>query len=210
MAESTDSGETWTFAPGAGWPAGGVSWFPFFVDTGDAGETRKTWFAIAQNGASAITTSDSGATWTKPTGLGGSTTRTAARIYTRPSHHLHRRSGAGPVGDGVYRSTDHGANWTSVADATSASCGARPRTSTRCGAGRARAARTNRPAAPDGPATGRHGRLDDVTHGAGRPRLGPEQRRPHVRRHARRVRRRDVGHGDLALRRAVAVSGSID
>lgn len=33
MAESTDGGETWQFTSGAGWPAGGVSWFPFFVET---------------------------------------------------------------------------------------------------------------------------------------------------------------------------------
>ena len=38
MAESTDGGETWKFTSGAGWPAGGVSWFPFFVETGDAGD----------------------------------------------------------------------------------------------------------------------------------------------------------------------------
>src|SRR5262249_51981545 len=68
VAESTDGGETWKLASGAGWPTGGISWFPFFVETGDAATTRKTWFAIAQNGGSAVMTNDAGATWTKPTG----------------------------------------------------------------------------------------------------------------------------------------------
>ena len=44
--------------PRAGFPSGGVSWYPFFIDTGTAASTRRTWFAIAQNGASAIMTSD--------------------------------------------------------------------------------------------------------------------------------------------------------
>src|SRR6185295_19166454 len=63
MAESTDGGETWRFTSGAGWPAGGISWFPFFVETGAPATARKSWFAIPQNGGSAVMTSDGGATW---------------------------------------------------------------------------------------------------------------------------------------------------
>src|SRR6185437_14753221 len=66
VMESTDGGDSWKLVDGAGWPAGGISWFPSFVDTGDATTTRGTWFAIAQDGASAVMTRDGGAHWAVP------------------------------------------------------------------------------------------------------------------------------------------------
>jgi hypothetical protein len=113
LLESNDGAETWHFVSGAGWPSGGKSWFPYFINTGDAATTSKTWFAIAQDGASAVMTTDGGANWVRPSGIEG-------------LQHLHGNAGLyqgetglfvagvqGP-GDGVYRSTDGGTNWTQV------------------------------------------------------------------------------------------------
>ncbi len=115
MAESTDGGETWKFTSGSGWPAGGVSWFPFFVETG-AATTRKTWFAIAQNGASAIMTSDGGATWTKPKGLEGLNHAHGCSQLYQTGRTLFIGGGGAPMGNGIYRSTDLGSTWTRVTD----------------------------------------------------------------------------------------------
>ena len=204
MAESTDGGETWKFTSGAGWPAGGVSWFPFFVDTGDAATTRKTWFAIAQNGASAIMTSDGGATWTKPKGIEGlnHAARLLAALPDRAT--LFIGGGGAPMGNGIYRSTDLGANWTRVTDGNvSVVWGTSKMVYGDVGLGvRELRPQRGRPAISDRAAAGRH-----VVEGPALPdgpRVGPEQRRRDVRRHAQRLRGLDVGHGAVALRRAVA------
>ena len=44
IVESTDGGDSWHVAVGSNWPSGGISWYPFFVDTGAASSTRGTWF----------------------------------------------------------------------------------------------------------------------------------------------------------------------
>jgi len=111
LVESTDGGESWHRVDKAGWPSGGASWFPFFIDDASA-PAGKTWFAIAQGG-SAVMTRDGGAHWTIPTGIEGlehghgcaqiaqrGTTLIAAGIY-------------GP-GQGVYRSTNTGATWARI------------------------------------------------------------------------------------------------
>ncbi len=112
--ESTDAGASWHAASGSGFPTGGISWFPFFIDTGNATSTRKTWFAIAQNGASAIMTSDGGASWHIPSGLAGlQHAHGNAQIYQNGSA-LFAPGSNGPEGQGVYRSTDLGASWSRV------------------------------------------------------------------------------------------------
>jgi photosystem II stability/assembly factor-like uncharacterized protein len=69
ILESTDGGATFKFVSGTGWPAGGKSWFPFFLDTGAAATTKQTWLAIAQDGGSAVKTTDGGKTWAPPKGI---------------------------------------------------------------------------------------------------------------------------------------------
>lgn len=113
VLESTDGGETWHFVSGTGWPAGGKSWFPYFVDAGDAAKTSKTWFAIGQDGGSAVMTSDGGANWTKPTGLDGLMHPHGGTGFFQDATALFV-AGVGGPGDGVYRSTNLGASWTQV------------------------------------------------------------------------------------------------
>ena len=116
VGESTDGGETWRFVSGTGWPSGGKSWFPFFVDTGAASSTRKTWLAIPQDGGSLVLTTDGGQTWTKPKGSAGLThAHGNAQLYQN-GNTLFMAGIGGPGGDGVYRSTDLGVNWKLVAE----------------------------------------------------------------------------------------------
>ena len=113
LVESTDGGNTWTAVGGAGWPTGGISWFPFFLDTGDAASTRGTWFAMAQDGASAVMTSNSGANWTIPSGLSGlQHPHGNCQIYQNGSNVF--VGGLYGPGQGVYRSTDLGLTWSRV------------------------------------------------------------------------------------------------
>ena len=186
MAESTDGGETWKFTSGAGWPAGGVSWFPFFVETGNAATTRKTWFAIAQNGASAIMTSDGGATWTKPKGLEGLNHAHGCSQLYQTGRTLFIGGGGAPMGNGIYRSTDLGANWTRVTDGNVSVVWGTSEDGLRdVGLGlRELRPQRRRPAATrprPSPATWAPGRRG---HAAVGPGVGPEQRRRDVRRHA--------------------------
>jgi photosystem II stability/assembly factor-like uncharacterized protein len=112
--ESTDGGATWQVVDGAGFPTGGISWYPFFVDTGSAGTTRGNWLAIAQDGGSVTMTSDGGTTWTIPAGVGGlQHPHGNAQIYQNGST-LYVAGIYGP-GQGVYRSADLGQTW-SLAD----------------------------------------------------------------------------------------------
>jgi hypothetical protein len=113
LMESTDGGDTWQSVGGAGWPTGGVSWYPYFVDTGDAAATRRTWFAMAQNGGGAVMTSDKGAHWSVPNGLKGlEHPHGNSQIYQNGSTLF--VAGINGPGQGVYRSTDLGANWSRV------------------------------------------------------------------------------------------------
>ena len=114
IVESSDGGATWQTLSGTGFPTGGISWYPSFLDTGSAATTRKTWFAIAQDGASAITTSDGGASWTIPDGLLGlQHPHGNSQIYQNGAT-LFVAGLEGPAGQGVYRSTDLGASFARV------------------------------------------------------------------------------------------------
>jgi photosystem II stability/assembly factor-like uncharacterized protein len=114
IVESTDGGASWQPVGGAGFPSGGVSWYPYFVDTGNPATTRRTWFAIAQNGASAVMTTDQGASWTIPSGLAGLQHPHGNSQIFQTGSTLFVAGTNGPDGQGVYRSTDLGASWARV------------------------------------------------------------------------------------------------
>jgi hypothetical protein len=115
LLESTDGGTSWHFVSGAGWPSGGRSWFPYFIESGDAATTSKTWFAIAQDGGSALITRDSGATWSQPKGLEGLQHPHGSSGFFQDAAALFVAGVQGP-GEGVYRSADGGASWQRVTE----------------------------------------------------------------------------------------------
>jgi hypothetical protein len=115
VVESFDGGESWAPATGAGFPAGGVSWYPFFLDTGDAATTRGSWLAIAQGGGSVAVTRDGGASWTVPDGIAGlQHAHGNAQIFQRGDT-IFVPGVEGP-GQGIYRSDDLGASFTRIVD----------------------------------------------------------------------------------------------
>ncbi|HTB56675.1 MAG TPA: hypothetical protein VLC06_02325 [Polyangia bacterium] len=114
IVESIDGGATWQMLSGAGFPTGGISWYPYFIDTGATATTRKTWFAIAQDGASAVMTDDGGVSWTIPNGLAGlQHPHGNSQLYQNGST-LFVAGLYGPEGQGVYRSTDAGGSFARV------------------------------------------------------------------------------------------------
>jgi hypothetical protein len=121
VLESKDGGATWKFVTGNGFPSGGKSWFIFFLDTGDPTTTSKTWFAIAQDGGSAVKTKDGGATWVKPNGVVNlSHPHGGAGIFQNGKTIFVGGLGAQNTGDGVYRSMDLGDNFSQVASGQTA------------------------------------------------------------------------------------------
>jgi hypothetical protein len=120
VLESRDGGDTFRFVSGSGFPSGGRSWFPYFVNTGDGATTAKTWFAIAQDGGSAVMTTDSGDTWVQPKGLEGLQHPHGSSGFFQRGQTLFVAGMNGPEGIGVYRSTDLGKNWKRVADGSGA------------------------------------------------------------------------------------------
>ncbi|MEI9952528.1 MAG: hypothetical protein WDO74_26995 [Pseudomonadota bacterium] len=115
VLESNDGGETWHFVSGNGWPGGGgKSWFPFFVETGDDAKTSVTWFAIGQDGGSAVMTKDGGKNWSVPKGLESLQHPHGNSALFQDGNTLFVAGVGGPQGEGVYRSTDLGLNWTQI------------------------------------------------------------------------------------------------
>jgi len=110
IGESIDGGKTWKkiLTPAED---GGSSYYPFFINTGNAATTRTTWFTIPQqNGpARALRTTDSGAHWTK--------------IGQFQHHHGSAQlldAGGGTIyvsamlPSGIHKSTDYGQTWTTL------------------------------------------------------------------------------------------------
>jgi hypothetical protein len=113
LVESTDGGRTWQAVGGTGWPAGGISWYPYFIDTGSAATTRVTWFAYAQDGATPVMTNDAGSSWAAANGLAGLQHPHGAASLFQTGQSLFVGGLYGP-GQGVYRSTNLGAAWSRV------------------------------------------------------------------------------------------------
>ncbi len=113
LVESIDGGATWHTVGGTGWPSGGISFYPYFLDTGTAATTRGSWFAYAQDGATPVLTSDGGATWHPATGLTGLQHPHGAAGLYQSGMSLFVGGLYGP-GQGVYRSMDLGATWARV------------------------------------------------------------------------------------------------
>ena len=116
ILESSDGGATWHFVSGSGWPSGGKSWFPYFVETGNTATTSQTWFALGQDGGSAVMTKDAGKTWATPSGLEGLQHPHGSAGFYQHGSTLFVGGMAAKAGDGVYRSTDLGGKWTRVAE----------------------------------------------------------------------------------------------
>lgn len=116
VLESSDGGTTWHFVSGSGWPSGGKSWFPYFVDTGDTVTTSQTWFAIGQDGGSAVMTKDAGKTWATPSGLEKLQHPHGSAGFFQDRSTLFVAGIGAQGGDGVYRSTDLGSTWARVAE----------------------------------------------------------------------------------------------
>jgi hypothetical protein len=110
MAESTDGGATWKKHPTPP-EDGGSSYYPFFINMGDAAKTRSTWLVIPQqNGdARALRTTDGGATWTKL--MQFQHHHGSAQIFDAGQGTLYV---AAMQDSGVHKSTDYGETWTSL------------------------------------------------------------------------------------------------
>jgi photosystem II stability/assembly factor-like uncharacterized protein len=120
IVESTDSGDTWHFVNGPGWPPGGVSWFVYFIKTGNPETTRKTWFAIAQGGGSGLITHDAGRSWQVARGLAKLQHPHGGSSLFQHDKSLFVAGLYGEAGSGVFRSTDLGESWTRVFQGNSA------------------------------------------------------------------------------------------
>ena len=119
LVESNDGGETWAYvSSGQGWPSGGKSWYPFFVDTQDGATPMKTWFVMAQGGSPAMT-SDGGAHWATPPSIAKLEHSHGSCALYQNGKSLFIAGIYGP-GDGVYRSTDLGATWSKVSSGVEA------------------------------------------------------------------------------------------
>jgi hypothetical protein len=111
LSESSDGCATWKGLPAAPEPA--FSTYPFFIDTGDAAGTRKTWLLIGQGGGM-YRTADEGATIAMVDPL--THAHGSAQIFQAGGGVIYAAGGNGSQGSGVYRSTDYGATWKRIND----------------------------------------------------------------------------------------------
>ena len=111
VAESTDGGATWV--KHATPDGDGSSYYPFFINTGSAETTRKTWLTIPQqNGnARALRTTDGGANWISLNQF--QHRHGSAQIFDAGGGTLYV---AAMSPSGIHKSTDHGATWEMLTD----------------------------------------------------------------------------------------------
>jgi photosystem II stability/assembly factor-like uncharacterized protein len=114
LVESTDAGDTWAAIPLTSQMDDGASWYVFFIDTGNAETTRKTWLMISQTTGGVV------GTW-RTTDAGDSWTQVDANEHVHGNSQVFQRDGylfmAGvysALGWGVLRSSDFGATWEHV------------------------------------------------------------------------------------------------
>ncbi len=112
LFESFNGGETWSkvILNASMSSNGGTSWI-FFINTGNAATTRKTFLFIAQQNAGTWRTSDGGLSWTKVDDnchLHGT-----SQIYQVGDGVIYMAGVYSALGWGVIRSTDYGKTWTS-------------------------------------------------------------------------------------------------
>ena len=111
-AETTDGGSTWKKRPTPPEDDGG-SYYPFFIDTGDAATTAKTWLVIPQEASTAyaVQTVDAGATWTK---LGKFQHHHGSAQIFSPGMSVVYMAAMQP--SGIQKSIDGGVTWKQLSD----------------------------------------------------------------------------------------------
>jgi photosystem II stability/assembly factor-like uncharacterized protein len=120
LAESNDGGETWHYVTGPGWPSGGFSYYPFFIDMHDGASPMKTWFVIGQGGSPALTT-DGGAHWKVPAEISTlGHPHGNASLYQNGNDLFIAGYYDPGGGTGIYRSTNLGQSWLNVASGNEA------------------------------------------------------------------------------------------
>lgn len=109
--ESGDGGQTWKVIKLDAGMAGGVSWYGFFIDTGDAAKTARTWLLIPQDNGGGV------GTWRTEDG-GESWARVESLEHPHGNCQIFQHDGVvyiagtqGTKGHGVYRSSDFGVSW---------------------------------------------------------------------------------------------------
>jgi hypothetical protein len=114
VAESVDGGATWTNRTGS---VAGSSIYPFFVDTGSAPVTRKTWVTVPQWGNNTdgmwLTTSG-GSAWSRVNDI--EHVHGCSQVCNAGGGVLYAAGMSVNPGTGVFRSMDAGATWSKVDD----------------------------------------------------------------------------------------------